>query len=127
MEGPNLLAHVLVSKLDDHLPLYRQHEILERMGADIPESTLVDWCGRAMKALSPLIERIDADILGNDLLHANDTLIRVLDRSRRDKGLGRGAKQDRVWAYERDQRPWREPRHLALSIGLHPTGKKSTF
>jgi transposase len=32
MAGPNLLAHVLVSKFDDHLPLYRQHEIFERMG-----------------------------------------------------------------------------------------------
>jgi|TARA_R100000935_G_scaffold57753_1_gene92457 transposase len=99
----------------------------ERMGADIPESTLVGCCGRAMKALSPLIERIDADILGNDLLERSNTRIGVLDRSRRDEGLGRGVKQGRVWAYVRDQRPWREPRHLALSIGLHPTGKKSTF
>ncbi len=70
MAGPNLLAHVLVSKFDDHLPMYRQHEIFARMGADIPESTLVGWCGRAMKALSPLIERIEADIMGSDLLHA---------------------------------------------------------
>jgi len=43
MAGPNLLAHILVSKFDDHLPLYRQHEIFARMGADIPESTLVGW------------------------------------------------------------------------------------
>ena len=106
MAGPNLLAHVLVSKFDDHLPLYRQHEIFERMGANIPESTLVGWCGRAMKTLSPLIERIDAEILGSDLLHADDTPIRVLDRSRRDKGLGKGVKQGRFWAYVRDQRPW---------------------
>ena len=106
MAGPNLLAHVLVSKFDDHLPLYRQHEIFERMGADIPESTLVGWCGRAMNTLSPPIERIDAEILGSDLLHADDTPIRVLDRSRRDKGLGKGVKQGRFWAYVRDQRPW---------------------
>jgi transposase len=106
MAGPNLLAHVLVSKFDDHLPLYRQHEIFERMGADIPESTLVGWCGRAMKTLSPLIERIEAHIMGSDLLHADDTPIRVLDRSLRDKGLGKGVKQGRIWAYVRDQRPW---------------------
>lgn len=61
MAGPNLLAYILVSKFDDHLPLYRQHEIFERMGADIPESTLVGWCGRAMKTLLPLIERIEMD------------------------------------------------------------------
>ena len=70
MAGPNLLAHILVSKFDDHLPLYRQHEIFARMGADIPESTLVGWCGRAMKTLQPLIERIEADIMASDLLHA---------------------------------------------------------
>ena len=106
MAGPNLLAHVLVSKFDDHLPLYRQHEIFARMGADIPETTLVGWCGRAIRTLSPLIERIEAGIMGSDLLHADDTPIRVLDRSLRDKGLGKGVRQGRIWAYVRDQRPW---------------------
>jgi hypothetical protein len=95
----------------------------------IPESTLVGWVrpglrsnrlssgqtegitggaqgGRAMKNLLPLIEQIDADIMGSDLLHADNTPIRVLDRSRRDKGLGKGVKQGRIWAYVRDQRPW---------------------
>ena len=99
MAGPNLLAHVLVSKFDDHLPLSRQHEIFARMGADLPESTLVGRCGRAMKTLSPLIERSEADIMASDLLHADDTPIRVLDRSLRDKGLGRGVRQGRIWAY----------------------------
>lgn len=88
MAGAGLLAHILVSKFDDHLPLYRQQEIFARMGADIPDSTLVDWCGRAMKVLAPLIERIEADVMASDLLHADDTPIRVLDRAGRDKGLG---------------------------------------
>jgi transposase len=106
MAGAGLLAHILVSKFDDHLPLYRQHEIFARMGADISDSTLVDWCGRAMKVLAPLIERIEADVMASDLLHADDTPIRVLDRSQRDKGLGKGVKKGRIWAYIRDQRPW---------------------
>jgi transposase len=59
-----------------------------------------------MKTLSPLIERIEADIMVSELLRADDTPIRVLDRSRRDKGLGKGVKQGRIWAYVRDQRPW---------------------
>ncbi len=42
----------------------------------------------------------------SDLLHTDDTPIRVLDRSRRDKGLGKGVKKGRIWAYVRDQRPW---------------------
>lgn len=106
MAGAGLLAHILVSKFDDHLPLYRQHEIFARMGADIPDSTLVDWCGRAMKVLAPLIERIEADVMASDLLHADDTPIRVLDRAGRDKGLGKGVKKGRIWVYVRDQRPW---------------------
>ena len=106
MAGPGLLAYVLTSKFDDHLPLCRLNEIFARMGADIPDTTLVDWCGRAMKALQPLIERIEAEIMASDLLHADDTPIRVLDRSRRDKGLGKGVRQGRIWTYVRDQRPW---------------------
>ncbi len=106
MAGPSLLAHVLVSKFDDHIPLYRQNEIFARMGADIPDTTLVDWCGRAMKVLEPVIARIEADIMASDLLHADDTPIRVLDRSRRSAGLGKGVKKGRIWAYIRDQRPW---------------------
>jgi len=51
--GPGLLAHVLVSKFDDHLPPYRQGEILARMGADVPRSTLIDRCGRAVATLRP--------------------------------------------------------------------------
>nr|WP_213393900.1 IS66 family transposase [Yoonia sp.] len=106
MAGPSLLAFILVSKFDDHLPLYRLHEIFARMGADIPDTTMVDWCGRAMQTLAPLIQRIEAAVMTSDLLHADDTPIRVLDRSRRDKGLGKGVKKGRIWAYVRDQRPW---------------------
>ena len=100
------MAYILTSKFDDHLPLYRLNEIFARMGADIPDTTLVDWCGRAMKTLAPLIERIDAAILSSDLLHADDTPIRVLDRGLRGKGLGKAVKKGRIWAYLRDQRPW---------------------
>lgn len=106
MAGPGLLAHVLVSKFDDHVPLYRQSEIYARMGADGPDSTLLDWCGRAMKVLAPIIERIEAEVMAAPILHADDTPIRVLDRSRRDRGLGKGVKQGRVWAYVSDPRPW---------------------
>lgn len=131
MAGPGLLAQILVSKFDDHLPLYRQHEIYARMGAArhcpwtnggqrlAPDSTLLDWCGRAMKVLAPVIERIEAEVMAAPVLHApsrrmqafacqatDDTPIRVLDRSRRDRGLGKGVKQGRVWAYVSDQRPW---------------------
>lgn len=109
MATASLLAYILVSKFDDHLPLYRLNEIFARMGADIPDTTLVDWCGRAMKLLLPLIERIESHVLASDLLHADDTPIKVLDRSRRGatagQRLGKGVRKSRIWAYVLEQRP----------------------
>ena len=104
MAGPSLLAFILVSKFDDHAPLYRLNEIFGRMGADIPDTTMVDWCGGAMKTLAPLIEKIEADVLASSVLHADDTPIRVLDRSAKKKELGKAVKQGRIWTYVRDQR-----------------------
>ena len=106
MAGPSLLAFILVSKFDDHVPLYRLNEIFARMGADIPDTTMVDWCGGAMKTLNPLIEKLEADVMSSPILHADDTPIRVLDRSGKKKELGKAVKQGRIWAYVRDQRPW---------------------
>ncbi len=71
MAGPGLLAHVLVSKFDDHIPLYRLNEIYARMGADVPDSTLLDWCGRAMKVLAPILDRIEAEVMAAPILHAD--------------------------------------------------------
>lgn len=109
MVGPGLLAHILVSKFDDHLPLYRQNEIFARMGASIPASTLVDWCGQGVRMLTPLVERIRANILASDRLHADDTPVRVLDPSKRIDGIGKGVKEGRIWTYVRDDRPWGNP------------------
>jgi transposase len=49
--GPGLLAHVLVSKYGDHLPLYRQSKIFERDGIELDRSTLAALQG--LLALSP--------------------------------------------------------------------------
>ncbi|MTH94738.1 IS66 family transposase, partial [Roseibium sp. RKSG952] len=106
MAGPSLLAFILVSKFDDHVPLYRLNEVFDRLGADIPDTTMVDWCGKAMKTLGPLTALIEADIMASDLLHADDTPIRVLDRKARTQALGKAVKQGRIWVYLRDQRPW---------------------
>jgi len=70
MAGPGLLAHILVAKFDDHLPLYRQGEIFARLGADIPRSTLIDWSGQATRALRPLVEKIKQNVLSSNRLHA---------------------------------------------------------
>jgi transposase len=45
--GAGLLAHVLIAKFCDHLPLYRQAEIYARDGVDLDRATLASWVGKA--------------------------------------------------------------------------------
>ena len=72
LAGPSLLAHVIVSKYADHLPLYRQSEIYGRQGVEIPRSTLADWVGAASDLLSPLVDAIRKHVLAGRKLHADD-------------------------------------------------------
>ena len=135
LAGPGLLAHILVAKYDDHLPLYRQGEILARHGADIPRSTLIDWCGQAIAVLRPLIERIKAGVMRTDRLHADDTPIQVLDPMvRQTRGKARAVKEGRIWVYVRDDRPWggKDPPGIAYYFspdrkGEHPQGHLAEF
>ncbi|MGO9994112.1 MAG: IS66 family transposase [Steroidobacteraceae bacterium] len=97
--GPGLLAHVLVSKYCDHLPLHRQSQIYARDGIDLDRSTLADWVGSASTLLDLLVTAISRHVLQADKLHADDTPVPVLCP-------GRGTtRQGRLWTYVRDDRP----------------------
>ena len=63
LAGPGLLAHVLVAKYSDHLPLYRQSEIYEREGVELDRSTLADWVGGASRTLEPLVDALRRYVL----------------------------------------------------------------
>jgi len=97
--GPGLLAHVLVSKYADHLPLYRQSQIFAREGIDLDRSTLADWVGGASALLEPLVNAIARYVLGNFKIHGDDTPVPVLCPGRRT------TKEGRLWTYVRDDRP----------------------
>jgi transposase len=97
--GPGLLAHVLVSKYCDHLPLYRQSEIYGRAGVDLERSTLCDWVGECTALLDPLVERLGAHVMAGSRLHGDDTPVPVLS-----PGSGK-TKTGRLWTYVRDERP----------------------
>ena len=98
LAGPGLLAHVLVSKYADHLPLYRQSEIYAREGIELERSTLADWVGAASALLSPLVETLAHHVMSATKLHADDTPVPVLCP-------GRGTtKTGRLWTYVRDDR-----------------------
>ncbi|MCP4317128.1 MAG: IS66 family transposase [Hyphomicrobiales bacterium] len=98
--GPGLLAHVLVSKFADHLPLYRQSQIYERDGIDLDRSTLADWVGKSTALLEPLADAIGKHVRQGQSLFADDTPVKLLS-----PGTKR-TKTARVWAYVRDERPW---------------------
>lgn len=57
--GPGLVAHVLIAKYCDHLPLYRQSEIYDREGIDLSRSTMADWIGKASALLEPLLVKLE--------------------------------------------------------------------
>ena len=97
--GPGLLAHVLVSKYADHLPLYRQSEIYARYGVELERSTLADWVGGTSELLDPLVETLRRYVMAAGKVHADDTPVPVLA-----PGNGR-TKTGRLWTYVRYDRP----------------------
>lgn len=92
-----LLAHTLVSRFVDHLPYYRQAQINARAGVHTPRSTLAAWSGAAGASLQPLFDAHRAFVLGAQVLHADETPVRMLD-----PGAGKTTKAY-VWAYARGE------------------------
>lgn len=94
------IAHVLVSKYADHLPLYRQSQILNRSGLDLHRSTLAGWVGKASFHLTPVVDRMAAHLKASTKLFMDETTAPVLDP-------GRGkTKTGYLWALARDDRGW---------------------
>lgn len=92
------LAHVIVSKFDHHLPLYRQAEMMAAQGLPLDRSTLAGWTGQAAALLDPVVARIRALGLAAGKLHTDDTPVPMLD-----PGRGRTA-TGRLWVYAADDR-----------------------
>jgi transposase len=126
--GPGLLAHVLVSKYGDHLPLYRQQEIYAREGVELDRSTMAAWVGGASQLLEPLVEALRRYVMAAQKLHADDTPVPVLA-----PGNGK-TKTGRLWTYVRDDRPAGDESPPAVWFayspdrkGEHPRAHLSTF
>ena len=118
LASAGLLAHVLVSKYCDHLPLYRQAQIFARQGVELDRSTLANWVGGAAWWLEPLRDRLAEHVFASSKLFADDTPIPVLD-----PGRGR-TKTGRLWVYARDDRPWGGPDPPA-AVYLYSSDRKA--
>jgi transposase len=98
-----LLAHVLVGKFTDYLPLYRQSQVFARHGVDLDRSTLADWVGQAAWHLAPIVDRMAELLKRSGKLFMDETTVPVLA-----PGRGR-TKTGYLWAMARDDRPWNGP------------------
>ena len=123
-----LVAHVVVAKFCDHLPLYRQAGMLARQGVTLDRSTLASWVGRACWWLTPLHDLVLSTVLSSPKLFADDTTLPVLD-----PGRGR-TKTGRLWCYAVDDRPWGGPADPAAAYvysedrkGERPAGHLAGF
>lgn len=100
--GPGLLAHVLVGKYCDHLPLDRQSKIFARENVHLPRSTLTDWVGRSTALLEPLADHIGKLVRAGPALFADDTPVKLQSKLKPKK-----TQTARLWSYVRNEGPWR--------------------
>ena len=122
------LAHVVVSKFDHHLPLYRQAEIMAAQGIEIDRSMLAGWVGQASVLLDPIVSRIREVGLTALKIHTDDTPVPMLDPGRGKTATGR------LWAYAVDDRGsgattpalvWYE--FTTDRTGVHPQRQLASF
>ena len=98
--GPGMLAHLLVSRYERHLPLYRQRQIHAAAGLMVDRSTLADWVEASWLLLEPLADALSHHVLAGSHLHAASTSYPILAH-----GTGR-IRVGRLWIYLRDERSW---------------------
>ena len=123
-----LVAHVVISKFCDFLPLHRQSQMLARQGIRIDRSTLGAWVGRACWWLRPLYQLTVAQVMPAAVLFADDTTLPVLEPGRGKTRTGR------LWCYAVDNRPWQGPGPVAAAYvysedrsGEHPAEHLAAF
>src|SRR5262245_30170676 len=96
LAAPGLLAHIIVSKFVEHLPLYRLERQFARQGVPRARQTLCDWLARSAELLTPLCELMIRRVLQSRVLQTDDTPVPVQDATRD------GTRTGRVWLYHGD-------------------------
>lgn len=112
MAAPGLLAHVLVSKFADHLPLNRQEAMLRRAGVTLPRSTLCDWVLGAAEALRPLYEHLVGHVRRGDILHSDDTIVPLQKAG--------GTVKARAWTWLNPESRLAAYEFTVSRAGIHP-------
>ena len=92
--SPGLLAHIAVSKFDDHLPLYRQEQAFQRLSIDLSRQTMSIWMLQAGKSVIPLINLMQENILAYPISFSDETTIQVLHEPER-----RAQTKSYIWCF----------------------------
>lgn len=115
--GPGMLAHIIVQKYCNHLPLYRQSQIYGWEGIELPRSTMAGWVGQCSRLIEPLLEELRKYVFASSHLHGDDTPVKVLA-----PGLGK-TKTARIWTYVRDGRSYGTSEPPAICYYYSPDRK----
>jgi transposase len=110
--GASLLAHVIVSKIADHLPVHRQAKMLRRFGVEIADQTMCGWMRQIAGLLEPLYQRLKRFVLDSKVVGTDDTPVKVLDRALPHTRKGR------FWPYVGDRQ------HPAVVYDYTPTRER---
>jgi transposase len=111
--GASLLAHVIVSKLADHLPVHRQAKMMRRFGVEIADQTMCGWMKQSAELLTPLYDRLKDFVLQSRVVGTDDTPVKVLDRRLPH------ARKGRMWPYVGDRD------HPAVIYDYTPTRERA--
>ncbi len=114
---PELVAYTIVAKYCDHLPLYRQEGIWNRLEIDMPRSSLCGWILKTAELCEPLVALLQKNIIAYDYAQADEPTVQVLDEVGRDNTTksymwcyrGGGEKVSIVYEYQ----PTRGGHHAA--------------
>lgn len=124
MATPSLVAHTLISKYQDHLPLYRQEKIWQRMGVDMPRNTICGWIMNAAEICMPMRDALMSTLLTSDYIQADETRVQVMGEENRKNTstsymwVYRSAKPDKkiiLFDY-RETRQARWPKEILLGF-----------
>lgn len=92
LAGAGLLSELLISKYQEHLPLYRLESRFKRFGYDLARSTLCDWVDACADRLAPIVDAMKKDMLAQcSRIHADETVLPVLSPEKTHQG--------RLWVY----------------------------
>ena len=114
LAGPSLLAQVIVGKLADHLPLYRQAKMFRRFGINLSDQTMNGWMQQTADLLVPLYERLKSYVLSSKVVGTDDTQVRVLDQY-----YPKSSRKGRFWPYTGDRN------HPAVVFDYTPTRERA--